>query len=54
MGPYISGTTYRIIVQCGYKDGNDAIGETAQSWLEGPDGTVDTKPIWDIPISYNN
>jgi hypothetical protein len=54
MGPYISGTTYRIVVYCEYKDGNDAIGQTAQFRLEGPDGTVDTKSIWDIPIFNNN
>jgi hypothetical protein len=44
---YTPGTTYRIAVLCEYKGGNDAIGQTAQSWLEGPDGAVDTKPIWE-------
>ena len=44
---YTPGTTYRIAVLCEYKDGNDAIGQTAQSGLEGPDGAVDTKPIWE-------
>jgi hypothetical protein len=50
---YTPGTTYRVVVPCEYKDGNDAIGQTAQFRLEGPDGTVDTKSIWDIPI-FNN
>jgi len=44
---YTPGTTYRIAVLCEYKGGNDAIGQTAQSGLEGPDGAVDTKPIWE-------
>ena len=54
MGPYISGTTYRIVVYCEYKDGNEAIGQTAQFRLEGPDGTVDTRSILDFPIFNNN
>ncbi|MCE5337353.1 MAG: PKD domain-containing protein [Methanomicrobiaceae archaeon] len=53
IGPYIPGTTYRIVVYCEYKDGNDVIGQTAQFRLQGPDGTVDTKSIWDFPI-FNN
>lgn len=51
---YKPGTSYRIEVQCEYKDVNEVIGQTANFRLEGPDGTVDTNSIIDYPLLNNN
>ena len=53
-GSYIPGVTYQIDVDCEYRDYNEVVGQTAQFRLEGPDGSVATKSIFDVPLINNN
>ena len=54
VGSYIPGVTYQIEVDCEYRDYNVVVGQTAQFRLEGPDGSVTTKSIFDVPLINNN
>jgi hypothetical protein len=54
VGSYIPGITYRIVVDCEYKDYNEVIGQTTQFQLKGPDGSMAAKSIFDVPLINNN
>ncbi|MFY9132002.1 MAG: hypothetical protein WBJ06_02330 [Candidatus Methanoculleus thermohydrogenotrophicum] len=54
IGNYVPGLTCQIVVKCKYFDTNDVIGGTAEFRLKGPDGTVATKLINDIPVMDNS
>jgi hypothetical protein len=54
VGSYIPGVTHQIDVDCEYRDYNEVVGQTAQFRLEGPDGSVAAKSIFDVPLINNN
>lgn len=54
IGPYTPEATYRIVVQCEYRDYNAVILRTARFRMEGPDGAVAAMSIFDLPLINNN